>query len=96
MGFGGQCFVSLLMIKWLRKQIGIQENMKDNLEEPEVYDFAARQREKQLSREKDAEDIRTGKRTKEQVQEDNDVFGFGKLAREGRLIIDWDSVRSLT
>lgn len=47
---------------------------KDQKESEETFDWEKRKEEKRLSREKDYEDIRTGKRTPQQVQDDNNMF----------------------
>jgi len=56
-----------------------------------TIDPAARQREKQASRDRDAEDLAAGRKTREQLARDNGSFSL-YLAEHG--VIDWDKVEA--
>ncbi len=59
----------------------------------ETYDFHERAREKQASREQDERDLRSGRKSVEQLCRENELLG--SLARAGRIEVDIDSSRSL-
>lgn len=55
----------------------------------ERYNFADRQREKQASRDQDAADLASGKKTREQLWRENSLFRFSNVE------IDFGSVGSV-
>lgn len=52
----------------------------------ETYDFHARAREKQESRERDERDLRSGRKSLEQLRRENELLG--SLAHTARIDID--------